>query len=281
MTHAEVTLAIPTCVNPSGLHNLLESISTSQDQPGKTVIFFDGNPDWRRLDQMDEYRQRFSEADCARIQAANVRQPDYSFLQDRFDVVILRGQPNRGPVGAFNACYRAAYMAGFAVLANDDTEVSGNWIAGLLTVMRERPRCVVTAYSNIRRNDPRPKVIQSGPVNCTYGALSMVRGTYLRELINQRGWVDDPKFQIFKTDTQRVCEPAGRGHDAVFVGDPFPVTHKHYQSLGDWVAEKAKHDAPLEISYPVNNGAAGRMDTAGRTLFVRVNGSGHISEETE
>lgn len=278
MIHPDVTVAIPTCVNPAGLKGLMDSIGVSRDEPGRLVICLDGNEGWQRLDRMPTYRQRFSEADRLRLAEVNRSVQDYSFLEGR-KIDILRNPENLGPVGAFNRLFDASYMDGYVILLNDDVEVRGNWIGCLETVMQRYPNAVLTGFSNLCVEKRRAFLDLPGV--CHMGAAMMLRGVYLRALINARGWVDDPRFRMGKTDIQRMCEPAGHGNDVVCVASPILLDHHEHTSLGDWVRDAFMADNVLDIEYPtVNNGAAGLRHRIGRYGHVRMTLTGEILEDT-
>lgn len=266
MTFPDVTLAIATCVNPTGLRRLLDSVATSRDLPGRILVCLDGNDGWERLDRMAGTRGRFSATDRARIERDNQETPTYGFLAERA-VHVVRHAVNRGPVAAFNALFAAAYMAGYVALVNDDVEVRDAWLGPLVAVMRDYPTCVLTGYSNLDVSK-RPG-FPALPGICHMGAAPLIRGTYVRELINHRGWVEDPRFTMLKTDIQRMCEPAGRGHDVVCVADPIPIVHHAHRSLGDWTRDAIQSDQTRDIAYPVNHGARGMAERVGRYRFVR------------
>lgn len=268
MRYADVTLAVPSCVYPAGLKRLLDSVWASEDHPGRVVICLDGNEGWQRLDQMEDHRELFSAMDRRRLDEANREVSDYSFLNGRGGVEVIRNRKNLGAVGAFNRCFEACYMDGYAVLINDDATVLPGWIGVLVAVMQQRPKCVITGFSN---QDVSARLgFADLPRFCHMGACCMMRGTYLRELINQVGSVDDGRFKMFKSDSQRLCAPAGRGHDVVCVASPMLLAHEEHISLGDWVAEACRQDQGTDIQYPVNNGARGRNDLVGRYRFVKV-----------
>jgi len=279
MTYPDVALAVATCVYPAGLKRLLDSAWESADIPGRVVVCMDGNEGWARLDQMTRYRGLFSPADRQRLHGANQGMEDYSFLGERGQVELVRNPENLGPVGAFNRLFETCAMAGYVALVNDDVEVRPGWLGCLVAVMQQYPHCVMAGYSNL--DVVKRKAFADLEHICHLGAAPLLRGTYLRELLNQRGWVEDPRFKVLTTDIQRMTEPAGRGHDVVCVASPILVSHREHVSLGDWRRDLCMEDHRHEIRYPVNWGAQGRDDRVGRYRFVRMDGARcAILEET-
>ena len=279
MKHADVALAIASCVYPAGLKRLLNSIQASEDLPGRIVVCLDGNEGWSRLDQMDRYRERFSSADQARLQAANAGAEDYAYLENpQLPVEILRNSENLGPVAAFNRLYETAYLAGYVALVNDDVRVQPGWLACLVTIMERYPSCVLTGYSNL--SVEKVKGFPALDRFCHVGAANMLRGVYARELINTRGYVEDPGVKVLKSDIQRMTEPAGRGHDVVTIAEPNLIIRDDHQSLGNWVATACAMDNRRLIEYTVNNGARGLHHRVGRYGHVRMTIDGQIIEDT-
>ncbi len=268
MTHPDVALAIATCVYPAGLKRLLNSIWASNDLPGHTVVYMDGNQGWQRLDQMPKYRDLFSRVDRERLAEVNREVSDYSFLAGKSQVLVIQGAENRGAVAAFNALFATCFSAGFVALVNDDMDVQPGWLSCLVAVMRQYPNCVMAGYSNLTLG--RRRGFADIGDECLMGPAPLMRGVYLRELANQRGWVEDPRFKMLKQDIQRMAEPAGRGHDVVGIASPILMSHRWHVSLGDWRRQMIEADHALDLEYSVNLGATGRQHLVGRHRFVKM-----------
>ena len=279
-SHNSVAIGITSCVYPAGLKRLLDSIHEYTYGHYEIFVVMDGNEDHRRLDQLPQYKERFSHPDPGaggkvdrnRFNEINAECPDYEFLfsdKKYAHVAVIRHEENLGPVAAFNTAFEyGAWRQPFVMLMNDDLIVQPYWLDCLLHVMKEFPDVVMTSFGN--QDFQATPFFRKDPKFCLMGPASLNRSVYLRELIASREHVDDPQYKLFRSDSKRITEVPGRGHDVAWVAEPKLISHEWHQSLGWWVKHWADEDNQKPVVHDVNWGAQGHQERVGKLIGVKL-----------
>lgn len=263
-TMMKIKIGISTCVYPKGLKRLLDSIAVSTTCEFEMFICMDGNRDYEALHNMPEYEETFNKMDRAvrmidkkRLIKDNEDVHNYEFLkgyEDRWNLTVLRNEKNLGAVYTFNRLFLSCYKADIMILLTDDETVLPGWIDWQIEMFREFPNVVFSGYSNLARAPY--KIWDEGPDSDDLLACLFVRGVYLRDLFNERGWLFNPTFKILGADVFFVNEVLTRGHDIGFLGNPYLVgSPGHHKSLGRWqlgniTQDRAHHPELLKLAVP-------------------------------
>lgn len=261
----KVKVAITTCVYPYGCKALVESLEPvmaqveTPDHRVQVGLFMDGNREYFALQAMPEYERTFAGmdryvnlTDVVRLKNDNFDVQDYEWLREYEESGVIhveRHTSNLGAVPNFNSAMAWCRDADLAVLLMDDIVVKPGWLACMEAAFRHDAFASVAfaGFSNIARVSdgflfPDKRL---GHFDHLMSAV-FVRGTYLRELLCERGWVFCPEYSMLCADAYLINETLLRGHDIGFVAaNMVDAPRDHHRSLGNWQFKRGMNDKRL------------------------------------